>query len=326
MNSGTHFFKTGRTEMGQTNHSVSLWNKAAKLIANLICCFIPARKIRKAIRQRLADNPVQTKRKPFLPLKYKLSPLDNNEPHSHDGLPNSIVSRYMHTFSPVAPLDKHALNQWHAYFLANDNGDIHKLHHYFPIYWKHFSRYINTPVSVLEIGVFKGGSLKMWKHFFGEQARIFGVDIDPHCIKFNDPENGVQVFTGDQSSPVFLRALMAQLPKIDILIDDGGHTTSQQITTFLECYDKIADDGVYLCEDLCTNYWPEYIDSAETFVDFAKRHVDYLNAWFFEGPKNDYSVCNIAPVFTNITHSMTFYNSIIVFEKEKVKIPVVEHR
>ncbi|MCL2369294.1 MAG: class I SAM-dependent methyltransferase, partial [Alphaproteobacteria bacterium] len=144
-------------------------------------------------------------------------------------------------------------------FLQNKDESIHKWHHYFQIYERHFAKYRGRKVNILEIGVDQGGSMRMWKKYFGKNATVFGLDIDPSALKHRDDKNGIHVYIGDQSCPTFMRELMQRLPKIDILIDDGGHTTKQQINTFKECYDKIADDGVYLCEDLHTNYWREWI-------------------------------------------------------------------
>ncbi len=46
-------------------------------------------------------------------------------------------------------------------FSADTN--VHKWHHYFDIYSKYFERYRDRPITMLEIGVFRGGSLRMWK-------------------------------------------------------------------------------------------------------------------------------------------------------------------
>jgi hypothetical protein len=58
----------------------------------------------------------------------------------------------------------------HAYFLNNNSKVIHKWLHYFDIYEKHFQKYIDKKVLIFEIGVAKGGSLEMWKYYFGENA------------------------------------------------------------------------------------------------------------------------------------------------------------
>jgi len=65
------------------------------------------------------------------------------------------------------------------YFRTNRKRLITKWDHYFEIYDRHFKRYRDREVTVLEIGVSHGGSLQMWKHYFGSRARIFGIDINP---------------------------------------------------------------------------------------------------------------------------------------------------
>ena len=61
-------------------------------------------------------------------------------------------------------------------FAADTN--VHKWHHYFEIYERHFSRFRDRPIRMLEIGVFRGGSLRMWKQFFHPDSIIVGIDID----------------------------------------------------------------------------------------------------------------------------------------------------
>ena len=70
------------------------------------------------------------------------------------------------------------MNLW-SDFLTNDGRVIHKWKHYFPIYERHFRDYVDKPVTFIEIGCGEGGSLQMWKRYFGPHARIIGLDIDP---------------------------------------------------------------------------------------------------------------------------------------------------
>ncbi len=92
----------------------------------------------------------------------------------------------------------------------------------------------------------------MWRDYFGPQSRIIGVDINPACQKFAAP--GIEIVIGDQENRAFLKSLGEQVGKIDILIDDGGHTMQQQIATFEELYPFVDPRGVYLCEDCLTSY------------------------------------------------------------------------
>src|SRR5262245_33435219 len=58
---------------------------------------------------------------------------------------------------------------------------IWKWNHYFNIYDRHFRRFRGQEVHVLEIGVYSGGSLEMWREYFGASAIIYGVDIQSAC-------------------------------------------------------------------------------------------------------------------------------------------------
>ena len=55
---------------------------------------------------------------------------------------------------------------------------LNKFHHYLEIYERHFARFRGQPVRLLEIGVDHGGSLRMWRWYFGANAIICGSDIN----------------------------------------------------------------------------------------------------------------------------------------------------
>ena len=208
-------------------------------------------------------------------------------------------------------------NPLEKYFENNKGNLIHKWMHYFDIYDKHFEKYRNKEVIILEFGVFHGGSLQMWKDYFGKKAKIYGVDIDPRCKKFEDDR--VKIFIGDQEDREFLKSVMKSIGDVDVVIEDGGHTMGQQIATFEEVYPHVKDDGVFLIEDLHTSYWPEYgggYRKSGTFIEYAKDCVDKLNAWH---SRDETSF--VVDDFTRTTPSMHFYDSIIVFEKGNVNTP-----
>src|SRR4051812_30233590 len=109
------------------------------------------------------------------------------------------------------------MNDLEQYFRNNTGRQMHKWPHYFEIYDRHFARFRNRPVNVLEIGVSQGGSLQMWKQYFGPDAKIFGVDLDARCKALE--EENVRIIIGSQQDRGFLRDLKRQLPELDILID-----------------------------------------------------------------------------------------------------------
>lgn len=212
------------------------------------------------------------------------------------------------------------------YFNHNDGRLIHKWVHYFEIYHRHFAAYRDLKPTILEFGVNHGGSLQMWQHYFGAGARICGVDIDPRCKIVE--EEGIEVFIGDQQDKVFLHELAAALGPIDILIDDGGHTMTQQITTFTELYPVVKIPGLYLVEDMHTSYWKKFgggVGKRNSFVEYSKRLIDRLNAWHVS-PKMTgwYGASRLAvDDFTRSAYSMTYYDSMLVIEKRKMVEPIV---
>ena len=211
------------------------------------------------------------------------------------------------------------MNDLEKYFRSNDKRLIHKWNHYFAIYDRHFSRFRGRPVTILEIGVSQGGSLQMWKEYFGPHAMIYGVDVDPRCKGLE--EENIQIFIGSQSDRGFLRSLKKQIPQVDILIDDGGHTMRQQIVTFEELFGQVKDHGVYLCEDLHTSYWMRWGGGHRrmgTFIEFAKGLIDKLHAYH-----SDQRSLKVDE-FTRTTGSLHFYDSILVIEKEPRQAPYDE--
>jgi SAM-dependent methyltransferase len=196
-----------------------------------------------------------------------------------------------------------------ADFLRHDDRLVQKWAHYFPVYERHFGRYVNRPLLFLEIGCGKGGSLQMWKRYFGPHARIVGIDILPECAAFEEPQIAVRI--GDQADPAFLGRVLEEFGAPDIVLDDGGHLAVPTVASFRYLYPRLDRAGVYAVEDLHTAYWPEYgggLRREGTFIELAKTLVDELNA--------DLSRGAVAPTgFTRSTLSMHFYDSQVIFER-----------
>ncbi|MGZ9817477.1 class I SAM-dependent methyltransferase [Peribacillus simplex] len=196
------------------------------------------------------------------------------------------------------------------YFESNNGRLIHKWIHYFDIYERHFERFVGQEVNILEIGVSHGGSLQMWKHYFGEKATIYGLDIDPRSKSLE--EEKVNIIIGDQGDRDFWKTIKPSLPKFDIIIDDGGHHMHQQKITFEEMFPVLSSHGVYLIEDLHTSYWEKYgggLGKSENFIEYSKKLIDNLNAWY---SRDSQLVVN---QFTTSAWSMSYYDSVLVIEK-----------
>lgn len=187
---------------------------------------------------------------------------------------------------------------------------------YFDVYERHLAKFVNTSPHVLEIGVQNGGSIDMWFKWFGEGSRILGVDITPECAQLDYPSN-VEIVLGDQADPHFWRNTLEGRPQFDVVIDDGGHTMTQQIISLEMLWPQLALGGVYVCEDTHTSYWPDWgggFDHPRSFQSYSKRLTDYLNREHV-GP--GLISRGLERTFGDTLASIHFYNSQVVFEKSQ---------
>jgi len=124
-------------------------------------------------------------------------------------------------------------------------------HGYCPHYVNHLPSK-NTSFNLLEIGIFHGGSLKMWRDYY-PNANIFGIDIDQ---QYMFTEDRITTFCGDATSEDFINSL--DLPEISVIIDDGSHQAVDIVKTFELLYPKLPIGGIYVIEDLLVQWWGQY--------------------------------------------------------------------
>lgn len=202
------------------------------------------------------------------------------------------------------------MNELKKFFYKNKSNLIEKWDHYFDVYSDVFEKFRNKPIVLLEIGVNHGGSLKMWKNYFHPDSFIIGIDINPECKKFE--ENNIKVYIGSQSDRNFLSDLKNQIPMVDILIDDGGHTMNQQITSFECLFEHINDNGIYICEDVNTSYWPNWGGGHEvssTFIEYMKKKIDSINAWYSKEPNFKLDT------YSKSISSISFHPGLVIIKK-----------
>ncbi len=191
--------------------------------------------------------------------------------------------------------------------------------HYLPVYHRHLERFRDRPVRVLEIGVYRGGGLAMWRHYFGPQATLVGLDVDP-AAREAGAATGAVVELGDQADPEVLRRLDRAHGPFDVVLDDGGHRMDQQVTTAETLFPLLAEGGVLVVEDTHTSYWPEYeggLRRPGTFVEWAKDRVDDLH-WRYTGTDPATSA------WTASLESVHVYDSLVVLERRSRPRPFSE--
>jgi hypothetical protein len=243
-------------------------------------------------------------------------------------LPNSVLSRmgvrgrvFSFAFDPSGDVkddirSKYGFEGDLLDILSNNKGNIvHKWHHYIPIYDRYFSRFRGQKVKFLEIGVSKGGSLQVWREYFGNDAVIFGIDIDPACKKY-DGRSG-QVRIGSQADPDFLNSVIEEMGGVDIVLDDGSHQMEHIKFSLAHLFPKVTDGGLYMIEDLHTAYYHEFggaFRSKSSFFHDLGLLIEDMHHWYHGNP------LRMAKI-SKICSGIHVHDSIVVLDRGRVHPP-----
>jgi hypothetical protein len=125
------------------------------------------------------------------------------------------------------------------------------LHNYTNTYDTLFYKLKDEPINFLEIGICRGGSIKLWRDYF-TKANIFCTDIVYSPIaKENLKNENIKFLLGDsanENSDVLTHHFIDG--QFDIIIDDGNHSFEYQFKTLLNFFPKLKKGGVYIIEDI----------------------------------------------------------------------------
>ena len=193
--------------------------------------------------------------------------------------------------------------------LAVKHGTGKLDHGYMKQYERHFAPIRYKKQNILEIGVAKGCSVRMWQEYF-PNSMIYAIDI---ANKKEYESNKIKIFQGSQNDPVFLNQVAKKIGKIDILIDDGSHINEHVITSFNILFPYLADNGLYVIEDLHTSYLPKMggnykdLNQSTSSMSMLKSLVDGLNYEYI--PKR------MIQKFDSDIVSVHFYSKIVFIYK-----------
>jgi hypothetical protein len=201
-------------------------------------------------------------------------------------------------------------------FFGTEGRIVHKWAHYLPIYERYFAPFSVTSVRFLEIGVGEGGSLDLWRRYFGPDATIFGIDINPACASRAEAPNQVRI--GSQDDPDFLRRVVSEMGgPPQIVLDDGSHIGRQQRVAFETLFPLLAPGGLYIIEDTQTSYYYWFDGGyrrSGTAIEFAKTIVDDMHAWYHGRRTATNAKKDVAYV--------SFHDGIVVIEKRRRASPL----
>jgi cephalosporin hydroxylase len=132
------------------------------------------------------------------------------------------------------------------------------------------------PLRILEMGVWRGGSLDLWRQYFGPDAIIYGIDIDEVITTLGIDSAEVRV--GSQTDEIFLLSVIEEMGGLDIVIDDGSHQSKDVLASLRILFPRLAEGGTYVIEDLHTSYWPAWGPRPQAQGEFD-RVPEEPNRW-----------------------------------------------
>lgn len=215
--------------------------------------------------------------------------------------------------------------------LASDpnqsSGKGSNKHNYTEIYAKYLGPIKNNHLKFLEIGIFEANGVKLWENYF-PNAELHFVDITFEKVKYFS--NRSVYHLADQANVSQLNAIINKTgSNFDIIIDDGGHTMVQQITSLCTLFPHVKSGGLYIIEDTHTSYWQTYGGNGtydkpkagpNTCIGFLKKLIDDVN---YVGARTLIADHNkITPeldkelsYFQRNIYSMHFYDSLCIIIK-----------
>jgi hypothetical protein len=130
-------------------------------------------------------------------------------------------------------------------------------------YARHFKYVSQRDIKLLELGIYKGGSLLLWRDFF-PNGKIVGLDLDQ--VDIEDPTRRINVYQGDQRDLNLLDRIAAECASdgFDIIIDDASHIAEFTKISFWHLFDKhLKAGGYYVIEDWRVGYFERWPDGAK---------------------------------------------------------------
>lgn len=174
-------------------------------------------------------------------------------------------------------------------------------------YERHFKHLIRGQINLFELGIYKGGSLLLWRDYF-ENGRIAGLDLNN--VDIDDPTGRIRTYEGDQTDLALLDRIAKECAPdgFDIIIDDASHLAEFTKISFWHLFNNhLKPGGCYVIEDWRVSYWERWPDGAKyewPDTNLARpRDPSYITELKSPFPKFGYRMTGLASKISPIIRS-----------------------
>ncbi len=194
-------------------------------------------------------------------------------------------------------------------------------HNYTEIYAQYFAPLKEKSIKFLEIGIYQGKSVALWEEYF-KNAELHFIDVTFDNIQYYSQR--AHYHLANQENPHDLAHFIHKVGgNFDIILDDGGHTMTQQTMSFICLFPHVKSKGMYIIEDLHTSYWPHFgggQGEPGTTVEFLKSLIDqvnYVGAHTTRATHRDQNPewLNSLDIYKRDIESIHFYDSVAIIIK-----------
>ncbi|WP_165570478.1 glycosyltransferase 61 family protein [Aeromicrobium sp. IC_218] len=225
------------------------------------------------------------------------------------------LSRVRSRREPDAPPQRPTLDE---IGLRTGTDKSSTLHDFLRVYDRELGHLRDREITMIEIGVHQGSSLRMWEEYFS-RGRIVGVDLDPACKRFENERVTVRV--GNQGDRAFIQKLGTKY-RPTVVVDDGSHRWQHQIDTLRDLWPAVRPGGMFIVEDIHTSFGEDYARTygtpdGETAYDFVAGLVRSLVAADRADPPAD----DFEAYFRNTVDSAVMLGRSVVLRKRSHRQP-----
>lgn len=202
---------------------------------------------------------------------------------------------------------------------------------FYEIYDRYFHEFSGREVTMMEIGVYQGDSLKVWASYF-PQGTIVGVDIMDAGLDFSAYPN-IAFEQADQTDAQRLKEIVRAHAGngFDIILDDAAHVGQYSATSYSVLFPYLKSGGLYIVEDWGTGYFDDWPDGGH-YQKIVSQPVDGQNikrlpshdfgmVGFVKSLVDEIAGDNVKPTFAspptrpNILSFMHFYKEMVIIKK-----------
>lgn len=170
--------------------------------------------------------------------------------------------------------------------INNDKTDKNTTHSYIELYEELLHSKQFTAKNILEIGIQRGGSIKLWHDYF-INATVYGLDIIPITDTWDKIrcESRIKLGRFDAYDEIFFNKNFLGKVKFDMMLDDGPHTL-ESMKQFIKLYTQVmADDGILIIEDVQKIEWLNEL--LQAVPEDLKKYVSTYDLRHIKGRYDD---------------------------------------